>query len=132
MDAGVLGDDIPKVQSNSNLDLPVRNLRCVAIVKCTLDVDGTAGSFEGAGKLYEETVTHGFDLPSAMLPKRLPQQLAVFVQKFESDCLVFLRQRAVAYHVGEHDRRQPSALLRFFVHQSSRGVKSTSPRVTPP
>jgi hypothetical protein len=82
-----------------------------------LDVDGTAGSFEGTGKLYEETVTHGLDLPSAMLPKRLPQQLAVFVQKFESDCLVFLRQRAVSHHVGEHDRRQPSVLLQLFSHQ---------------
>src|SRR5256885_2472538 len=88
-------------------------------MESALDLDGTAGAGECAGKLDEETVANGFDLPPPMLAKYVPQQVAVLVEKVERERLIPLRQRAVAHHVGKHDGGQPSALLVFFRHQFS-------------
>ena len=43
----------------------------------------------------------------------------LLVEKIESERFVFLSQRAIAHHVGEHDGSQPSALLCFFGHNFS-------------
>ena len=109
--------DITQMQTDSHLDPTFRRHRVVAIVKGLLDVEGTASACERAGKLDEETVTYGFNLPPAMLGKYVPQQVSLLVEKIERERLVLLRQRAVAHHVSEHDAGQPSMLMQFFSHQ---------------
>ena len=80
-------------------------------MESALNLDGTAGTRECAGKLDEESVADGFDLPPAMPGKHVPQQVAVLVEKVERERLVLLRQRALAHHVCEHDGSKTSALL---------------------
>ena len=83
-----------------------------------LDRDGAARCLQRAAELHEEPVAGSFDLVSAVLEKDGPQPALMLGQQIERQRFVALRQRAVADHVGEHDRRE-LALGAFRRHVTS-------------
>jgi hypothetical protein len=69
------------VHANAHFDAAFRRRHVVAIVQNALDLDGTVGAGECAGKLDEETVADGVDLPAAVPGKRFAQELTLLVEQ---------------------------------------------------
>jgi len=78
----------------------------ITVCNRTLNFDGTLGRFQRAVELDQKCVTNGFYFSAVKPREDFPKQPAMFLQQFLGKLLIALAERAVAHHVGEHDRRE--------------------------
>lgn len=97
---------ITNVYADLQFDASLGRHVVVALGQGALDFDGALGRFQRAVKLDQESVTDRFDLGAVEARKDFAEQLAMFLQQFQRQLVVALRQRTVAHHVGEHDGGQ--------------------------
>ena len=109
---------IAEVNANSNLQLSVFRSAQVAPGQRLLEFDRAFHRGHRTGKLNQKGVAYRFYLLSLMFEERGPQERAVFLEQFQRQPLVALRQRAVTHHVGEHDRGELALFGPFDSHLS--------------
>ncbi|MCI0696185.1 hypothetical protein L0337_29805 [candidate division KSB1 bacterium] len=107
---------VAKMQADAEDDVPVRRIGLVSLMQRALNFHTALYSFQRAVKLHKERVAGGLNLPAVMPGKNAAHQPAMLFKKLERQCLVFLRERAVAHHVREHDGCQPPPLLECIGH----------------
>src|SRR5438093_708601 len=122
---------VANVNADSDLDLPVGGGIGIALGQSALNCHGALSRFQCALELDQESVPDRFDLDAVELRKDFPQQPAMFLQQFLGKLVVALAQRAVADHVGEHDRGQLAFLVGAHSFPNSRvGLTATFRRLT--
>ena len=104
-------DHVTDVNADLDFNATVGCDVMVTLGQGALDFDGTLRRFQRAAELDEERVTDGLDLGAVKAWKNFPQQLAMFFEQREGKLIVALGHRAVAHHVGEHNRGQPSLFV---------------------
>src|SRR2546427_11379907 len=109
---------VANVNSNLEFDAALSADVVVALGQRALDFDGALRGFQRAVELDQESVTDSFDLGAVEARKDFAEQLAVFLQQFQSQLVVALRQRSVPHHVSEHDGRK-LALFGVSAHWSA-------------
>jgi hypothetical protein len=102
---------VANVNTDSHLDLAVRRRIGIPMGELSLDFNRALRRFQCTREFDQEGVTDGFYFSAVKPRKDLPEQPAMFLQQFLSQLFVALIQRAVAYHVGEHDSRQFALLV---------------------
>src|SRR5207248_7254503 len=65
----------------------------------------------------QERVADSFDLGAVEARENFPEQLPVFLQQFQRQLVVTLRQCAVAHHVGKHNGREFALLAVLERHE---------------
>ena len=75
-------------------------------MKRGLQTDGATHRIERTGKFDQKTVAGILDLLAAMSLEQRPEQVPLLFYETESERLIPLHQRAVADHVGKHDRHE--------------------------
>ena len=101
---------VANVNTNLKLDASIRRDVGVAFGQCALDFNGALRCFQRTPEFDQEGVTDGFYFSAVKPRKDFPKQPAMFLQQFLGKLFVTLAQRAVAHHVGEHDRGQFASL----------------------
>src|SRR6266403_2595769 len=104
-------DHVANVNADSDLDLTFRGSVGIAFGQSALNCHGALSRFQCALELDQESVPDRFDLDAVELRKDFPKQPAMLLQHFLGKLVVALAQRAVADHVGEHDRGQLALFL---------------------
>ena len=104
-------DHVANVNADFEFNPSVVSDVMVALGQGALDFDGALRRFQRTTEFDEERVTDGFDLGAVKAGKNFPQQLAMFFEQRERELIVALGHRAVAHHVGEHNRGQPSLFV---------------------
>src|SRR5437667_264580 len=91
---------VANVNADLQFDAPVGAHVVVALGQRPLDLDRALGCFQRAIELDQESVTDRFDLGAVKARKDFPEQPAMFLQQFQRELVVALRERAVAHHVA--------------------------------
>src|SRR5437867_3104692 len=103
--------DIAKMDSDAKKNLSFERRRTVPLAKFRLDVNRTPDRRQCAGKLNQKTVANRVNLTTVMERENCPNHFPMFLQQFQRERFVPLRQCAVTDEVGEHDSSQ-SAVFR--------------------
>src|SRR6266481_2498520 len=102
---------VANVNADFKLDASIRRDIGVAFGQRALDFNCALRCFQCTPELDQERVTNGFYFSAVKPRKDFPKQPAMFFQQFLGKLVVALAQRAVAHHVGEHDRGQLALFL---------------------
>ena len=95
---------VADVNADLDLNAPVVGHIVVALGERALDFDAALRRLQRAVKLDEEGITNRFDFRAVEAREQGSQQGAMFLEQLLRELLVALGKRAVAHHVGEHDR----------------------------
>jgi hypothetical protein len=104
-------DHVANVNTDSHLDLAVRGSIGIAMGERSLNFNRALRCFQRTPEFDQERIPDRFNLSAVKPRKDFAKQLAMFLQQFLGKLFVPLAQRAVAHHVGEHDRGQLALLI---------------------